>query len=150
MLKPPTKWNLQVIWLQLDSTETIPPGVNNINILRAPFCVQSQKALKDSQVISLFYFWDLCRLKLRVNKLVKLTTPAVNFINVIRTNFLYERHISGYFSALLKNSYKKRACTMLMKLTAAVRKYTTDKMWAVLLISTTEHKSYHLSLIRYQ
>ena len=46
--------------------------------------------------------------------------PGVNFINIIRTNFLYECRFSSYVLALLKNSYEKRACITLMKLTAGV------------------------------
>jgi len=43
---------------------------------------------------------------------------GVNFVNIIRTNFLYERRFfSSNILALLKNLYEKRACIMLMKLT---------------------------------
>jgi len=42
---------------------------------------------------------------------------GVNFINVKRTNFSYERHFSSYVLALSKNSYKKFARFTLMKLT---------------------------------
>jgi len=42
---------------------------------------------------------------------------GINFINIIRTNVLYERHFSSYILALLKNSYEKRARITLMKLT---------------------------------
>jgi len=44
-------------------------------------------------------------------------TTGVNFINIIRTNFLYERRFSSYVLALLKNLYEKCARIMLMKLT---------------------------------
>ncbi len=47
---------------------------------------------------------------------VKLTL-GVNFINVLRAHFLYERLLSNYVLALVKNSYKKCACLTLMKLT---------------------------------
>ncbi len=49
---------------------------------------------------------------------LKITTrQGVNFINIIRTNFLYERRFSSYFLAFSKNLYEKRACMTLMKLT---------------------------------
>jgi len=51
--------------------------------------------------------------------LVKLA-PAVNFINVKRTNFSYECRISAAFSSYMytekRRSYKKFVCKMLMKL----------------------------------
>jgi hypothetical protein len=42
---------------------------------------------------------------------------GVNFINVLRTIFLYECHFSSYVLALSKNLYKKRVQITLMKLT---------------------------------
>jgi len=42
---------------------------------------------------------------------------GVNFINIIRTNFSYERCFSSYVLALLKNSYEKRARIRLKKFT---------------------------------
>ncbi len=44
-------------------------------------------------------------------------TSGVNFINVLRACFSYERLFSSYVLALSKLSYKKCACKMLMKLT---------------------------------
>jgi len=44
-------------------------------------------------------------------------TPGVNFINVLRTNFSYERRFSSYVLALSKNLYKKFARLTLIKLT---------------------------------
>jgi len=49
--------------------------------------------------------------------LVKLT-PGVDFINILRTNFSYERRFSSYVLALSKNSYEKFVPKTLMKLTA--------------------------------
>ncbi len=49
-------------------------------------------------------------------------TPGVNFINIIHTNFSYKCHFSSYVLALLKNSYEKRVCIMLMKLTPGLFK----------------------------
>jgi hypothetical protein len=50
--------------------------------------------------------------------------PLVNFINVKRTNFLYERHISAAFSSYMyvekRCSYEKFVHKMLMKLTPRV------------------------------
>ncbi len=42
---------------------------------------------------------------------------GVNFINIIRTNFLCERRFSSYFLALSKHWYEKCERIMLMKLT---------------------------------
>ncbi len=47
------------------------------------------------------------------------TLSGVNFINILRTNFLHERRFSSYILALSKNLYKKFARLTLMKLTAA-------------------------------
>ncbi len=49
---------------------------------------------------------------------------GVNFINVKRTNFSYERRFSSYVLALSKNSYEKRARKTLMKLTLAWHFFT--------------------------
>jgi len=49
-----------------------------------------------------------------------LLRTGVNFINVLRTNFLYERRFSSYILALSKNSYDKFARLKLMKLTAGI------------------------------
>ncbi len=59
----------------------------------------------------------------------KHTRLSVNFINILRTNFSYERHFSSYVLALLKNLYKKCARIMLMKLTTAVFDYYAN--WLV-------------------
>jgi len=53
--------------------------------------------------------------------------PGVNFINVLCTNFLYERHFSSYILALSENLYKKFARLTLMKLTADVKE--DEKLW---------------------
>jgi len=45
---------------------------------------------------------------------------GVNFINVLLTNFLYERRFSSYVLPLSKNSYEKFVGKTLMKLTAEV------------------------------
>ncbi len=45
---------------------------------------------------------------------------GVNFINVKRTNFSYKLWFSSYVLALSKNSYKKFARLMLMKLTVGL------------------------------
>jgi len=51
----------------------------------------------------------------------RLLTTAVNFINVLRTNFLYKRCISAAFSSYMyiekRRSYEKCIRKMLMKLT---------------------------------
>jgi len=47
---------------------------------------------------------------------LNLEQQGVNFINVFRTNFSYERHFSSYVLALSKNLYKKRAQIKLMEL----------------------------------
>jgi len=51
-------------------------------------------------------------------------TPVVNFINILHTNFLYERRFSSFFYVHVtreklpkRHSYKKFARKMLMKLT---------------------------------
>ncbi len=54
--------------------------------------------------------------------------PLVNFINSICTNFSYESHFSSYVLALLKNSYEKCVCILLMKLTPVVN--FINKLWA--------------------
>ncbi len=46
---------------------------------------------------------------------------GVNFINIIRTNFLYKRRFSSYILALWKNLYEKRVRITLMKLTTGSR-----------------------------
>ncbi len=46
---------------------------------------------------------------------------GVNFINVLRTNFLYERRFSSYVLALSKNLYEKFVRKTLMKLTEVFR-----------------------------
>jgi len=50
-------------------------------------------------------------------------TIAVNFINVKRTNFSYERHVLAAFSTYMfvekRRSYEKCVRKMLMKLTLA-------------------------------
>jgi len=58
--------------------------------------------------------------------LVKLR-PAVNFINILCTNFLYERHFGSFYyvhvtkkKAAEWHSHKKCGCLTLMKLTAVV------------------------------
>ncbi len=48
--------------------------------------------------------------------------PALNFINVKRTIFLYERRFSSYILALSKNLYKKFVRKTLMKLTPGSQK----------------------------
>ena len=57
----------------------------------------------------------------------------VNFINILRTNFSYERHFSSYILALSKNLYEKFARFTLMKLTSKEREYSEKrldgKMW---------------------
>jgi hypothetical protein len=55
-----------------------------------------------------------------VGKLLVKWTPGVNFINVLRSTFSYERRFSSYFLALLKNLYEKCARVTLMKLTAVM------------------------------
>jgi len=47
----------------------------------------------------------------------KVTKSGVYVINVLRTNFLYERRFSCYFLALKELSYEKFASLTLMKLT---------------------------------
>ncbi len=49
--------------------------------------------------------------------------PGVNFINIMGTNFSYERRFSSYVLTLLKNSYKNRARIRLMKLTTESFKF---------------------------
>jgi hypothetical protein len=48
---------------------------------------------------------------------------GVNFINVLRTNFLYEGNFSSYVLALSKNLYEKFARLTLMRLTEGVDFY---------------------------
>jgi len=48
-------------------------------------------------------------------------SPRVNFINLKRTNFTYERLFSSYIWALNELSYKKRAQKTLMKLSPALQ-----------------------------
>ncbi len=48
------------------------------------------------------------------------SSPGVNFIYGLRTNFSYKRHFSSYVLALLENSYEKCARIMLMKFTTGV------------------------------
>ncbi len=50
----------------------------------------------------------------------KLTCPRVNFINVLRTNFLYKHRFSSQILALSKNLCEKFAHLRLMKLTATL------------------------------
>ncbi len=66
---------------------------------------------KKTLLSAFLHFWDLND----HGTLMKLT-PGVNFINVKRTNFLYEHHFSSYILALSKNLYEKRAQKTLMKL----------------------------------
>ncbi len=47
--------------------------------------------------------------------------PGVNFINVKRAHFSYERQFSSYVLALNELSYEKRARLTLMKLTTVLR-----------------------------
>ncbi len=100
----------------------------------------TQKLVSRGQSISLMFYtrvfrqcpfakksqsWSIIREKLqnlllykkRARKMLVKLTLGVNFINIIRTNFLYEYRFSSYVLALLKNSYENRACIMLMKLT---------------------------------
>jgi len=60
----------------------------------------------------LSWHWSSCTVRLYT------ILPGVNFINVLRTNFLYEHCFSSYVLALSKNLYKKFARLTLMKLTA--------------------------------
>jgi len=57
------------------------------------------------------------------HKLNLFQPPAVNFINVKRTNFLYEHHILAAFSSYMyiekQGSFEKFVHKMLMKLTPA-------------------------------
>jgi hypothetical protein len=53
---------------------------------------------------------------------------AVNFINVKRARFSYERLFSSYVLALNKLSYEKFVHLMLMKLTPRVK--FTNNLWA--------------------
>jgi len=64
----------------------------------SPTCLWA--AQKDSQV-SLFILLGSHAKKAAHKMLVKLTA-GINFINVLRTNFLYECHFSTYFLALSK------------------------------------------------
>ena len=59
---------------------------------------------------------------------------GVNFINIIRTNFLYAFHFSSYLLALSKNLYEKRSRITLMKLTLCVT--FINIFWTKVLCST--------------
>jgi len=85
-------------------------SVNFINVIRAAFT--------RTILLSVWRFRDLRTKKATQTRLVKLT-PGVNFINILRTHFLYKRRFSSYILALNKLLYKKFACLTLMKLTAA-------------------------------
>ena len=58
--------------------------------------------------------------------LIKLS-PAVNFINVLRTQFLYKRLFSSYVLALKELSYVIAAPKMSMKLSPA--RPRTSEVW---------------------
>jgi len=58
------------------------------------------------------------------------STPGVNYINILRSNFLYERLFSSFFYVHVtreklpkQRSYEKFVCKMLMKLTPASQDY---------------------------
>ncbi len=68
-------------------------------------------------------------LKLQYLNYLRTTTtclPGVNFINILCTHFLYERHFGSFFyvhvireKLPIQCSYEKFVCKMLMKLTTA-------------------------------
>ncbi len=64
--------------------------------------------------------------------------PSVNFINVLRTNFLYERHFSSYVLALKELSYVKFARLTLMKLTACLHSQSFSQSKQSIQLSLTK------------
>ncbi len=90
-----------------------------------------------------------------------LNPPGVNFINILRTNFLYEHSFGSFFSSYMyftckwkklpkRRSYEKRVPIKLKKLTAALltiatRFYSLFTIWAFILLSFMSLFSFILS-----
>jgi len=66
---------------------------------------------------SFLWYWMRTNIRKHNPKFNLFYWTGVNFINIIRTNFSYERRFSSYVLALLKISYEKRMRATLMKLT---------------------------------
>jgi len=105
------------------------PGVDFINIFTRSFYDHSSQSV--SQVKSsgqyLYTLLGYTRAKATRKMLLKLT-PAINFINILHTNFLHKYDVLAalpnymYIKKSCQNDVrtKKRACIMLMKLTPGV------------------------------
>jgi len=110
----------------------MPGGVslNNLSVALVSLCVSCLKqGLVELDYLPLFLLLlrshKICFVTLTLHIRIwggsgQCTPPGVNFINIIRTNFSYERHFSSYVLALLKILYKKHARITLMKLTTVV------------------------------
>jgi hypothetical protein len=71
---------------------------------------RSQKSKKYRQLDCLFCAFAICNVKAAHRTLMKLTT-GVNFINVLRMNFLYKRRFGSFFSSymyVVKAELKRR------------------------------------------
>jgi hypothetical protein len=97
-------------------------GVDFTNIFSGAFmCTESQKRKK---TVSLTVFFALL-VSACINAAHKMKlTSVVNFINILHTNFLYERYFGSFFYIHVtreklpeRRSYEKFSCKMLMKLT---------------------------------
>jgi len=102
------------------------------------------------KIISLFLkcmkmqFWDrniwpLYVSKSRIEQILTYICPGVNFINILRSNFLYKHCFGSFFyvhvtreKLLKQRSYEKFIHKMLMKLTPQFFDLNADKhgMWA--------------------